>query len=502
MSNEVILYRVMSLEEYEKVLSDGFSIPNQNGFCPKKCLTDSLVHTYRFNSFVQNSKPTIARIKFSTKVLPFLTEGIKQISFRSYHRVDNFRSYEKYDGISFKYNAHGNSIPLSNYEIDREDLSYLNETMLDVSKMDREDYAKQLLRDLLLDDVFNATPDFSLTDDEYFLQLPYDYAVLALKYKEIPKGGLNKFVKARFFSKNLPQLDDINYNAFAVTVAVKINKANLLKGKLSLSQGQETFSIDATDLTRLNANILDIRFISYIKERNEYKFASNLINESITMSDVLNEGVLPEEETGDNIGLRSALDILKSNDEIFSKMKKLVEMYNEEFYSADTFHDKNHAERVCFYSMVIANYLKVDINLQNELLMASLFHDLGKKIQNENHGTIAIDILKELNIEVSSLTKFLVEAHEVNREDEQSLVLLLNKYEICDRVTAVNLLYILKDADALDRTRFSVFQKSQQDIDISFITYDVSKKLIDLANYLSKVFYNNSSIKDKILIRK
>jgi hypothetical protein len=173
---------------------------------------------------------------------------------------------------------------------------------------------------------------------------------------------------------------------------------------------------------------------------------------------------------------------------------------NESLYLSSEYHGKTHAERVCLFSYLIATYMGLPENEIKNLIKASLLHDIGKnsEFDEDNHGCKSADKIEELALfmncqESKNMVKFLVEGHALER-NELAVAKLMEKYNIPNNSITLTALNILMDADALDRTRFTVFGEASAGLNTDYLRIPFSHKLVSLAKIVSKIYYDNAGM--------
>ena len=158
-------------------------------------------------------------------------------------------------------------------------------------------------------------------------------------------------------------------------------------------------------------------------------------------------------------------------------------------------HGQRHVKNVLLFSALIGQELVSDPHDLELLLLSAKYHDIGRITDaHEEHSKagaqIAIEKLKDkCSLEDLAIISTIIEFHEVYRNqpftDDKFLEIARNNgvpYEEMKRVR--QLAEILKDADALDRTRF--INKARLNPD--FLQYDFSKKLIKFSASLQEKY--------------
>ncbi len=153
--------------------------------------------------------------------------------------------------------------------------------------------------------------------------------------------------------------------------------------------------------------------------------------------------------------------------------KDLNEMVIDElFFSPSGIHGVNHTKNVLYYAFNICCISSFTISQKEHILFAAAFHDIGRTRDgvDPTHGLKSWKKIKKKalfndleNINDQACIKFLVINHCIDDEaidwSEKN-----EKYR--------SLLYALKDADAIDRTRIN-------DFDLQYLRLSASKKFLE-----------------------
>ena len=186
---------------------------------------------------------------------------------------------------------------------------------------------------------------------------------------------------------------------------------------------------------------------------------------------------------------------LSDNDkDVLIKFSQNINYYK--LYSS-LFHGLHHSQKVMLFAFVLGkeNSLKdADMKI---VLDAAVYHDIGRAGETEDtiHGyssTIKFDKIfndsfykdNKNNFEI---LKAIVDFHS---RDDKYLEQTFNDYDIDEREydRFCKLAFILKDADALDRFRFS--KNSPAFIDYKFLHDEKSRNLTDFSREANKVYRN------------
>lgn len=173
---------------------------------------------------------------------------------------------------------------------------------------------------------------------------------------------------------------------------------------------------------------------------------------------------------------------------IYKKYKGYIK--TENYFSPNGIHGVKHIERVLILNMINSMMDNLSLEEGELLAVASVFHDIGRKCDgtDRKHGKNSIeklcnlDVYKEkietiLDKDKINILKFIIIGHVI---DDSKALIYLEKNEVNDKILGKKLLMYFKDADALDRVRAN-------DLDLTFLRYDNSRKLVDLAKYLLNV---------------
>lgn len=144
-----------------------------------------------------------------------------------------------------------------------------------------------------------------------------------------------------------------------------------------------------------------------------------------------------------------------------------------------TGHDKLHTARVLFLALAVIQAGKVRLNRAelSQLTNAIVFHDIGRKNDrvDDGHGKASRKIYeKNAGSSADPAVCFLIEYHCL---DDTLAEEYLQSADIIRAKKRTWLLHqILKDADALDRVRFGIY-----DLDVNQLRLPISHKLVPLA---------------------
>lgn len=165
-------------------------------------------------------------------------------------------------------------------------------------------------------------------------------------------------------------------------------------------------------------------------------------------------------------------------------------------------HKLGHIQKVLLFSQIIAQNENIDKDLIKILLASATFHDCGR-IKDRDNGAHGLESAKiageyfrqnvnnpygivenEIGMIQSAIEYHVVEEHTPGQIDEIRLKEICNKYGVSvgeyEKVKQISA--ILKDADALDRTRFV----SGSDLNPAFLRTSTAKK-IDMIEFAKKI---------------
>lgn len=182
------------------------------------------------------------------------------------------------------------------------------------------------------------------------------------------------------------------------------------------------------------------------------------------------------------IDLPSVIEVSETYAQEFSNVQyvfqHICEEYNEIIKGIldNTFeHGINHLYRVSILSGMIHELVREDYDDLNDttlihVMMAGLFHDIGRENDEENtdHGKRSIELLDKHHIHISKDMRQIIEYH--CKDDIQ----------FPQSSPKIQIMYqILKDADALDRVRFGI-----RALDTRYLRLEISKSLVFFAHQL------------------
>lgn len=184
------------------------------------------------------------------------------------------------------------------------------------------------------------------------------------------------------------------------------------------------------------------------------------------------------------ISLKDMINIIKTSEYYEFFVESINNIKLELIYTSDG-HGEKHNERVAIFVTVLAILNKLDKRDLKILLEAAKYHDIGRTNDEEDaiHGYKAAMMLDKIIIDMTKEDKTILQVIcIVHSLADNNLHKIVKKYNIKDEKRCKKLLEILKDADALDRTRLET-----DSLDIKYLRNKYSKQLIVAAYDL---FYN------------
>lgn len=181
--------------------------------------------------------------------------------------------------------------------------------------------------------------------------------------------------------------------------------------------------------------------------------------------------------------------------------KKIIELHNSNLYQRESYiHGKKHIENVMLFAMIISLYENLNEKDRELLLESAKFHDQGRVNDNDVlHGISSAVAAKELlsnkyNEDDLKIIQAAIIFHDdrtkgnsLKEIEDIGFSNIVNKLLIkkSDIIRTRKIGNILKDADALDRARFS---QDDIPIDIRYLRCDISRKMIKLAIELHEAY--------------
>ena len=166
-----------------------------------------------------------------------------------------------------------------------------------------------------------------------------------------------------------------------------------------------------------------------------------------------------------------------------SKMESIpIKLSKDLFYPhmVNSYHGIAHTSRVLLASYLLCNTIEMSEQEKNACCLAAIIHDLGKRSDREGaeHGFNSMELYKEKikmlidDAELQSRTLNAVRYHSVEDKDCPN--------DVCQDI----IWKVLKDSDALDRSRFGGRGCDKSYLRLGLYQTDVGQNIIDLTSYL------------------
>ena len=195
------------------------------------------------------------------------------------------------------------------------------------------------------------------------------------------------------------------------------------------------------------------------------------------------------------------LDFINSKEGSFLRDKYL--QLDKSMISNGSIHGINHSDRVAMLAMMIGKDERIlASDREREILVtAAYYHDIGRILPVGPHAKRSSRLAKDLEMRNldgtpisendKNIVRMIIDGHEGKDKDVEKL---FKKYKIPpeDRVMAKNLLFCVKDADALDRCRLTTntLMGVQTDLNPKYLRFTTSKKLMEFSYGLEYLTHN------------
>ncbi len=217
------LYRRMSDSELNKTLkTKGFIRPLGEVALLRKWFSTSLYRCHYFKSPYHIGDSQLISVNINQD---FFEKIFKEGTFVKKEANGFFGCDEGSEDIIYA-KAHKTIDTLFN--IGFMNLEELNSNIGDIKIVDEDDY-ETLMRNLLpqkLEEMINSP----LIENplEFYVQIPYDAALLCIKYQTLIAENINPIIKNIHISKDLEKIEKLNLHKFKVTLKIKF-KEDILK---------------------------------------------------------------------------------------------------------------------------------------------------------------------------------------------------------------------------------------------------------------------------------
>ena len=189
------------------------------------------------------------------------------------------------------------------------------------------------------------------------------------------------------------------------------------------------------------------------------------------------------------------LKIVKDDDLVDVILKYEKEIWDEKINRHLVAHGTRHIKNVLFYTAIVGKSVISDEHDFELMMLSAKYHDVARKIDGheihaEPSARIMVERLKDKYSPLDiGIIKTCIEFHEVPRnilEVDQVFLEIAKKNGIPDvMLDKVRMMAeVLKDADALDRTRFV----NRARLDYRFLKFDISKRLIKFAAEMQETY--------------
>ncbi len=155
------------------------------------------------------------------------------------------------------------------------------------------------------------------------------------------------------------------------------------------------------------------------------------------------------------------------------------------FERPQSIHGITHVRRVLIHAQAIAAARDVDPDWFESLVLAAAWHDIGRKHDGREpeHGPNSVAKVRRLGLDtgvhplVLARALFAIEWHSVPDHQAIDHAATLDPDHIPEPGTMLRVLWLLKDADGLDRVRIA-------DLDPGQLRYEESLRFVDRAEEL------------------
>ena len=199
--------------------------------------------------------------------------------------------------------------------------------------------------------------------------------------------------------------------------------------------------------------------------------------------DLINEGIID-----------GYLDLEQRN-----KLIEIIKNIKEKYLYKSLFHGLHHSQKVLLFAYIIGNDLGLSSCDMQIITDAAIYHDIGRIDETEEpfHGLASASKIEEVatsqiyqDEQNLAILKAICDGH--SRDDQYMEITAFN-YDIKEEnMERYKTLYkLLKDADALDRTRF--MKTSTAVLNEKYLRFPFSKQLVEFSNNLNASFRNRMS---------
>lgn len=156
------------------------------------------------------------------------------------------------------------------------------------------------------------------------------------------------------------------------------------------------------------------------------------------------------------------------------------------FHKPEGIHGKRHIKRVLLLSLIMTHLDDLSEQDRLVLILASLYHDIGREhdYEDEAHGMQSVLKMENLKLSTHGLSnedvrilKFIMKYHCIR--DEVGIKKIEKQKGIQNKERAIDLFKRFKDCDGLDRVRLG-------DLDPRYLRTETAKEMVFVANQLLK----------------
>ena len=170
--------------------------------------------------------------------------------------------------------------------------------------------------------------------------------------------------------------------------------------------------------------------------------------------------------------------------------EQIQDIRNTNLYNDRQAHSIRHIQDVTLFGAIIGKLEGLNNNELRLLIEACKYHDSGRLDDlNSNHAEASqriakIMLEKQYNEKELGIIRAVIDFHESPEEDIEKFKVISDKFGLENTKKAYKIAQILKDADALDRTRF--INKAR--LKVSDLRTKTSKKLIPLSCKINEMY--------------
>lgn len=180
-------------------------------------------------------------------------------------------------------------------------------------------------------------------------------------------------------------------------------------------------------------------------------------------------------------------------------LKQKIRNIKEQYLYKSLIHGLHHSEKVLMFSYIISTDYDLSDSDRQILFDAAVYHDIGRisDVEETFHGLNSARKIDEVvdspiynEPQNLNILKAICDGHAT---DDKLIRITADNYEVNENnLSRYYLLYnILKDADALDRTRF--MKTSLAVLNEKYLRLDFSKQLVEFANKTNQLYRNKIS---------